>query len=796
LQQVEPLLTSTERDYFLSLSEPFRRRAFIDEFWRVRDSNLETPRNEFKSRWQRRADEVIARFGSTSDVRSRLLLLNGEPGRWMHPSGRELTRCFAKSKEVELWFYNGSERTGDRFIAVVFLPNFGNNDLYKLWTPAVRFSPRNRRRLATTRVADFCEQGLLEGAMGFFRSDELHFEQLMAEVLSVPEPPSEWLPTFAAATTDLPPGAATFAAGLEVDYVGRNQSRTVLQAMVTVPQTELSNTGEAFGRSRSHRFSVFGEIIRDDRLLDSFRYRFEVGAGERSDAPLPLVLSRTLRPGPAQLRLRVEDLYGRRFARLEQELEIPSGEDLENLRRAPESPLFLSLREAREAAARGERSILLIPPEEGTIQVGHVRFTTRTVGDFDRVIFSLNDRPIFTKTRPPFSVELDMGSLAATHRLRVVAIEDGSEVARDEIMVNHGGQRFRARIVEPYGEGSYSQSVQVVVEVDTPDDLPVERLELFLDEQLVATLYQPPFVQPVLLAGSGLAYLRAVAYLADGNSTEDLVFINAPGYLEQIEVQYVELFASVIDGKGRALTELAREDFSIFEGGEAQEIRRFEFVRELPIHAGLLLDTSASMTPILPAVVEAARTFVEETVEPQDRLAIIAFNGRPRIELNFSNDAAEAGGVLAGLRAGGSTALYDSLVYALTYFDGINGQKVLLLLSDGKDEGSGFTVDGAIETARRSGVTIYAIGLAEVTKDKEARNVLRQIAEQTGGQSFFIDSPAELPAIYRSISEDLRSRYLLTYQSTSTADSSQFRTVRVEIDEKGAEVRTISGYYP
>lgn len=123
------------------------------------------------------------------------------------------------------------------------------------------------------------------------------------------------------------------------------------------------------------------------------------------------------------------------------------------------------------------------------------------------------------------------------------------------------------------------------------------------------------------------------------------------------------------------------------------------------------------------------------------------------------------------------------MVYTLTYFDG-------------KDEGSGFTVEGAIETARRSGVTIYAIGLAEVTKDKEARNALRQIAEQTGGQSFSIDSPAELPAIYRSISEDLRSRYLLTYQSTSTADSSQFRTVRVEIDEKGAEVRTISGYYP
>jgi len=412
------------------------------------------------------------------------------------------------------------------------------------------------------------------------------------------------------------------------------------------------------------------------------------------------------------------------------------------------------------------------------------------------VTFFLDERPILTKTRPPFSVELDLGSVAATHRLRAVAVYNEVEVARDEILVNHGGQRFRARIVEPYRDGHYDRSVRVVVEVDTPDEVPVDRLEIFLNERLVATLYQPPFVQPVLLDRGGLAYLRAVAHLADGNTTEDLVFINAPGYLEEVDVQYVELFASVVDGRGRPILGLERDAFKVFEDDEPQEIRRFEFVETLPIHAALLLDTSASMEPLLEKVAEAARGFAEQTIEPQDRLAVISFNSRPWLELKFSSDTARAANVLSTLRAEGSTALYDGLVFALTYFDGIKGQKALLLLSDGKDEGSTFDVEGALETARRSGVTVYAIGLGQRQGDRAARQALRRIAEPTGGRAFFIDSPLELPAIYDSIARDLRARYLVAYQSTSDKDAAEFRRVRLEVEAKDSEARTISGYYP
>ena len=93
-------------------------------------------------------------------------------------------------------------------------------------------------------------------------------------------------------------------------------------------------------------------------------------------------------------------------------------------------------------------------------------------------------------------------------------------------------------------------------------------------------------------------------------------------------------------------------------------------------------------------------------------------------------------------------------------------------------------------------MTIYAIGLREAAADRTTRRVLERIAEETGGQAFFIDGVSQLDAIYARIERELRNRYLLTYQSTSTRPESEFRVVRVEVDARDAEVRTMSGYYP
>ena len=110
---------------------------------------------------------------------------------------------------------------------------------------------------------------------------------------------------------------------------------------------------------------------------------------------------------------------------------------------------------------------------------------------------------------------------------------------------------------------------------------------------------------------------------------------------------------------------------------------------------------------------------------------MITFNDRPNLAVKFTNDLDELAGGLAGLKAERGTALYDSLVFSLYYFNGIKGQRALLLLSDGKDEGSRFSFEETLEYARRAGVTIYTIGLG----DDAAHKKLAKLAEETGGRA-------------------------------------------------------------
>jgi Ca-activated chloride channel family protein len=311
----------------------------------------------------------------------------------------------------------------------------------------------------------------------------------------------------------------------------------------------------------------------------------------------------------------------------------------------------------------------------------------------------------------------------------------------------------------------------------------------------VATLFQEPFAQPIQLPGSGqISYVRAVAYLPDGNSTEDLVFINAPEYLEEVDVQFVELYTSVLDRSGRPVQGLTQEDFDVFEDGVRQKVRRFERVENLPIHVGVLLDNSGSMQGALNHARAAALKFFQEAITPRDRAAIITFNRVPNLSVKLTNDMRILGGGLAGLTAEGETALYDSLMFSLYYFTGIKGQRAILLLSDGRDEASRFTFDETLEYARRAGVTVYTIGLASGAGLERAN--LQKLADETGGRSFFIRDISQLSEIYTVIQQDLRSQYLLAYQSTNTSKSTDFRAIEIKMPITGHTPRTISGYYP
>ena len=108
---------------------------------------------------------------------------------------------------------------------------------------------------------------------------------------------------------------------------------------------------------------------------------------------------------------------------------------------------------------------------------------------------------------------------------------------------------------------------------------------------------------------------------------------------------------------------------------------------------------------------------------------------------------------------------------------------------------SQFTFSEALDFARQTGVAIYAIGLDIPSNEHEARNKLMRLSRETGGQYFFISRGAELDRVYQTIEQELRSQYLIAYQSSLTDDDS-FRDIEVRLSDPTHTAKTLKGYLP
>ena len=795
LASVELIISDEERETFLAIEEEYQRDAFIERFWRIRDPYPDTALNEFRERWERKVEEAMAAFGRLDDDRGKVYLLNGAPDALVPINCADLW-------PGQVWYYGRAETLGSEF-AMLFLDRGGRR--WSLWRgddlgELLRFgSVLTTGAEALEAIRNTCRFGEQEALFAVLgqrqRLGQLGYDMALAEAQTNKEPPSgEWVATFHAYSTQLEEGADRFSATLTVDYPGRRQSRTVVQALVAVPKAEVGRA-ELAGHT-SYNLLATGEILRGDRLFENFRYRFNFSEDEIAGDTLPLLLERNLRPGPYRLVVKLEDLNTKKVQRLSQELEVPDVGDLRP--RIVDEATRLLFEEANRAILTTDTTLAMVEPY-GDLQAGLLRIDTLTTGDeIDHVTFLMEGKPILTKRQPPFSVELDLGRMPRLRTLTAIAYDAaGNELVRDQMVLNASSHRFDVKLIEPRRGVKYERSLRAEARVEVPADKVVERVEFYLNEAEIATLYQPPWVQTILIPpGGGLAYVRAVAFQPDGNSTEDLVFVNAPAYLEEVDIQFVELYIAAVDGNGRPVTTLESDDFTVREDGVAQQPTRFDRVTNLPIHAGILLDTSASMEASLEDARSAALGFFEAIIQPRDRATLITFNDTPFLAAKFTNRLADVGRGLAGLKAERGTSLYDSLVFALQYFNGIKGQRALIVLSDGQDEHSRFSFEDTLEFAQRAGVAIYAIGLDLPVKLRDAKRKLAKFADQTGGRAFFVDGSAELPAIYDTIQNELRSRYYLAYQSTNTAPSEEFRTIEVEIAQRDLEAKTLRGYYP
>ncbi len=821
LEMVELLMTDEEREVFLALKSDHRRKIFIDRFWQVRDPFPETGANEFHATWIERVAQANERFGTLEGERPRALLVLGPP---RTVSTAPCSRMLGFS---ELWQYQ--DERGHFYL--LFVRGGVAPDGYRLWSPVeglrtlVQWSarPMASDSEVLAELIENCVDGrTLVDALS--RVLDLQLSGLFAKL---PRPSSEWVRNFAARSTELPDGSETFEAEVSLRFPGRHQSRTVVQGLVSVPSAAVA--AETGSGAPAFRFVVDGEVLREERLFDDFRYRFEMLAAAVEGDRIPIVVQRFLRPGSYHLTLRVQDVGSGRYFRHESDFDVPSvarrapapervadggpeaaGEAGELPAAAPRGDAIAgpAAGAAPPAATRGiwaeadsslgkaDYRLKILPPPDRLL-TGRVRVQAVASGEaVAKVGFRLNGRPIMTKARPPFSVELDLGPAPRVHALEAVGFDSrGRELARDRIPLNTGPHRFAVRLLEPR-PGRYRESLRAFAEVDVPSGQRLDRVEIYVNETRVATLYQPPFSQPIRLSPTeDVTYVRALAFLDDGNSTEDLVFVNMPENMDEIEVDFVELYTSVVDKAGRLVPDLERGQFRVFEDGAEQRIRRFERVRDRPIHAGVLLDTSTSMAEELRQAEQAALRFFQRVIQPRDRAAVIVFADQPQLKVPLTNSHEVLAGGLAGLAAEGETALYDSVVFGLYYFAGIRGKRALVLISDGEDSGSRHSYREMLDFARHTGVAVYTIGMNLEVRDTEVRGMLMRLARETGGASYFIERATQLERIYEQIEEELRSQYLIGYQS-SQLGGEDFREVEVQLAMPGLRAKTIPGYYP
>ena len=270
-------------------------------------------------------------------------------------------------------------------------------------------------------------------------------------------------------------------------------------------------------------------------------------------------------------------------------------------------------------------------------------------------------------------------------------------------------------------------------------------------------------------------------------------------------VDVVSLSVTVTDASSRYVTDLTPDQLIIFEDGAKQDITYFNRTN-VPIALALLLDTSASMEDKMATAREAAVGFARR-LRPQDLGQLIGFADRVEVLQTFTNDQAALERAIRKTVANGSTPLYNAIYIALKELKKIRAttqeeirRQAIVVFTDGADTSSLMDFDELLDLAKRSETAVYTIALrspSEIASRTYADTdfSLRQLAQQTGGRSFFPTRIEDLAGVYGQIADELASQCVVGFVSKNTKRDGAWRKLTVRVDREGTTVRTRLGYF-
>lgn len=268
--------------------------------------------------------------------------------------------------------------------------------------------------------------------------------------------------------------------------------------------------------------------------------------------------------------------------------------------------------------------------------------------------------------------------------------------------------------------------------------------------------------------------------------------------------------ATAVDGKGRPVTDLRRNDFRVYDEGRAQPIAHFHGGQGLPARVLVLLDASGSMGSDRVANARQAASQLLYALSPEDEVAVAGFDSRYWGVVAFTRDRQAVRRGLESITPFGSTALHDALDKAARDIASHGeGRRAVVVLTDGVDTSSQRTADEVIARSRALDVPIYAVSVVSPLDDpgsksflgkkdageaRAAAETLARYADLSGGASFRVSTVAGLRIAAAQIAGELKHQYRLGWDPSE--GPARFRRVRVIATRKGVTVRTRSGYLP
>lgn len=289
----------------------------------------------------------------------------------------------------------------------------------------------------------------------------------------------------------------------------------------------------------------------------------------------------------------------------------------------------------------------------------------------------------------------------------------------------------------------------------------------------------------------------------------------------QVDVDVVNILCSVRDKQGGLVGNLTRDSFAVLEDGKEQNIQYFAKETDLPLTIGLLVDVSVSQANLIEIEKRAAYEFFSQVLRPKDVAFLISFGSEAELLQDYTNsrtalqrglDSLRVNSSVSGIHPGPvpdlsqprGTVLYDAVYLAATErLQKEVGRKVIVLITDGVDQGSRVKLESAIEVAQKSDAIIYSIYYVDPSAYYRdgyrvggfSDSALKRMSEETGGRMFKVDKKHPLSSIFTELQDEMRSQYALGYTPSNSVKDGSFRRVEVRTRDKKLKVQARKGYY-